>query len=606
MTLKALLAFSFSPGFRSGGRVPADVLAASGRILATFAEQPARAVFDSGCEHVLVTDGGDSAHTTAVNGFAVLLRRGAYTSDGASVDENLLLARMASEDAMLSRFAPPFAACWSLGPGQPVMAATDALGLRHLYWCQGDGWAALATSSLVLAAVIGAELDEAAVGRLALVGYQLGEQPAFQGVRELGPGQWCRLQNGRLERSTYVRSVHDATDSHRSFDRAVEDGRQTLAGAVAAAMASHPGAAIELSGGMDCRAVLAAIPPAARRGMDAYTLGVPDSADHRVACLIADRWRMHHHFVDTRHLADLRPDDAFALVERAGRWRDFGVDPLASAALEWVEAKIDQGPRFTGQGGELYRGEYYPGQRPHDQVTPSLVERLASWRLFTNQPVDTALFAAEFLADGRSDALRAVRIALGDVEDGWLRACDELYLRVRMRHWTGRDFSRASVSRIILAPYFDAQMIAWGRRAAPSDKRRSRLFNAVLEQLDAELASIPLDTGVTPRALARLGMTTRARLASDSGRKLLTKVRQRVQRRGRTPIGVPALAALVRRHWLEIDDPLRRVQELAFIDASAVREIACGRRSVDAATVAFLAGLDGAVSFVSREHRTKA
>ena len=77
-----------------------------------------------------------------------------------------------------------------------MLAATDHLGHRHLYWCQGDGWAAMGTSSLALAYLAGAGMDKAALAVYGQLGFHLGCATPFAGVRKLGPGGLCALVAG--------------------------------------------------------------------------------------------------------------------------------------------------------------------------------------------------------------------------------------------------------------------------------------------------------------------------------------------------------------------------------------------------------------------------
>ena len=62
-------------------------------------------------------------------------------------------------------------------------------------------------------------------------------------------------------------------------------------------------------------------------------------------------------------------------------------DPLAHAALAMAEARAQPGVRISGLGGEVARGFYYFGRPRTTPVTRQRVERLARWRMFTNESV---------------------------------------------------------------------------------------------------------------------------------------------------------------------------------------------------------------------------
>ena len=107
---------------------------------------------------------------------------------------------------MLAGLTPPFAVVCCDGPDRPVLAATDQLGHRHLYWCQGDGWAAMGTSSLALAYLAGAGLDQEALAVYGQLGFHLGCATPFAGVHKLGPGGLCALVAGTVRLGQYARS----------------------------------------------------------------------------------------------------------------------------------------------------------------------------------------------------------------------------------------------------------------------------------------------------------------------------------------------------------------------------------------------------------------
>ena len=590
--MTSLVALSFSAAVP--GPLRCELTDAAARALAAHAGRPACVLAATGDEHVVTSDqtGG-----LAADRFVAALSRDPSVGLGMELPPGCQALALLGSDDILTRLGAPFAACWRAGADRPLTAATDTLGERHLYWWQGTTWAALATSSLVLGRITAARLDERALGAVALVGYHIGLQSSFQGVRKLGPGQRCTLRAGRIDVTSYAAS--DAVpENYGSFGAAVEAGHSVVSGLVEGAREATADAAMELSGGMDSRAILAAIPPSRRVGMAAYTLGPESSADVQIARRLARRWRMDHRHVDTEGLADLSAAEAVDLVERAGRRHDFGRDPVASGVLHWAEAQLDQGPRFTGLNGEFARGMWYPGQRSHPQVTPTLIDRLVSWRMFVNDAADRSILAPGFLADARSGALLTLRSSLATYDGDWLRACDELYVRQRMHRWAGSELSAACTDRHVLAPFLHSDWIEWARRTPPAFKRNGRAFAAVIERLDADLGRLPLDSGLSPRDLAHPGVAARVKLIDQFRRKAARKLRQRVRPSSKSEVGAPLLSALVLRGW-RAGGALDQVARLSFINSNALDEIATGQRTVDAATVGFLAGLQGTLAFVT-------
>ena len=105
----------------------------------------------------------------------------------------------------ISNLTPPFAVVACRGDGYPVVAATDYLGYRHVYYYQGHGRAAASTSSIALARCTGTGLDHDSLAARSLLGFHLGESTPFSGVQKLGPGGICALANGKVSLGEYCR-----------------------------------------------------------------------------------------------------------------------------------------------------------------------------------------------------------------------------------------------------------------------------------------------------------------------------------------------------------------------------------------------------------------
>ena len=516
--------------------------------------------------------------------------------DGTTVTAAGLPSRLLDQGTV----APPFGACWTGGCGAPLEVVTDSCGLCHVYVWQGEGVAAMSTSSALLATVTGAPVDGDAIGTFALLGHHVGPQTWYRGVCKLEAGERAWLADGRVRITAGVAPLVEPPFTALSARSAIELGRRALGDAVAAALEAYPDAGIELSGGMDCRAILAAVPAARRNGMEALTLGEPWSRDVRVAAELAASCRLDHRVVDTTALADIAPEDALAMLETAARRRDFGRDAAAGAVLDWVEARADQRPRFTGQGGEFFRGEYYAGQDKGAATQERRIARLATWRLFANGSAAPDLFEPGFLADARRDTILGISRTVEGCSTDWHRTLDELYLRVRMQRWAGAEYAAGTVRRVVLAPYMHEPVLEWGRRVDSVDKRRGRALNAVTASLDPALARIALDSGLRPVELADPGVRASAVLAASGARRVAGKVRRRLGGRGRVAVGAAGLAASARARWATLDGALDRVAQTPGLRGQAVREVAAGRRIVDAPTVSFLVALDGALAASER------
>jgi len=258
-----------------------------------------------------------------------------------------------------------------------------------------------------------------------------------------------------------------------------------------------------------------------------------------------------------------------------------------------AEAQIDQGHRLSGLGGEVARGFYYAGQPNGATTSDQLVERLARWRLFSNEAVEEAA-----LDSGFHDRSRATTLSTLDglfTPGDWLRATDEFYLLHRMHRWAGVHGTVAAVRRHVINPMFDRRFVELALAVAPEDKRDSRLLGRLLCQLDPELARIPLDSGLVPARLAYPSAATRLTTRAQIARKAARKVRQRLSGTRKPQFGAGTAADLVLTHWRENPAACAPLREAPALNQRWLDGVLAGGPA-QATTVAFLVNLLAASS----------
>lgn len=503
-------------------------------------------------------------------------------------------------------WAPPMAVCQTNGARGPIRVRTDACGLQHVYWHQHHSWAAASTSSLMLARLAGAAPDEHALGTLAAIGHLLGDQSAYQGVHKVPGGYECELCDGTAQTVRHLTSREQPWPrARRSRREAVETGVAVLRERVGSYLASFPDAAIELSGGLDSRAVLAAIPTAQRHGRRAVCLVSPGDADGPVSEAIARACGLDRQVIDLGGLASLSPRAHHGLAVAASRRRDHQMNPLAGAVLDWVEARIPRQARLTGANGEYARGFYYPGQRSDAVVTNARVRRLTRWRLLTNDAADLRIFRQPVRDELITELHQRIR-ACFPTGAAWLDSTDEFYLGQRMQRWVGGGYSVPSRREPILAPFFSSDFIDWTRRTDPRDRRGSSLFAEVVHALDPDLAAMPLDRGNAVTALFDRSPAARMRRGEQVAKKYGRKVHQRLASSSRPPAGADAVCQGVLARWRESPEALAELEELPFVDPGMVASIARGDVGTGPATVGLLLSLSGMVrDLVRRDPRTE-
>jgi len=494
---------------------------------------------------------------------------------------------MRTDPRALTRLLPPFGAVGSEISG--VSMTADSMGFQHLFHSEAgraDG-SVMSSSGLEAGWAVSAGLDRAAVGVQSLLGWQLGQRTLFDGVRKLDPGAIARLGADGV----HVSGPTSRTASPIELEEAVREAAALLRTSLNALLDDYPDAVLQLTGGMDSRLLLSAIPERRRRGLRAMTLEVPGTGDVARARAIAARYGIDHQVHGLTDVGAITSAQAWELCRADAIRLDAMADPVALAAQRIAERDFDQGVRISGLGGEIARGFYYVGRIEDRPYTRKDAEQLASWRMFVNEAVEPGLLTDEFSAWARDIANRQVYDALAAGGDEWFRAADELYVGHRMQRWAGATDIAVSDQRVVVNPMLDPDFLDIAARLRPRDKAHSRFLGALQMELDPELGAMPLNGRPAPSTYANPGRWRPALDAMRTGRRAARKAVQRLRRGNRPPAGGGIMAANVVAHWRENPEVLRPLGELDFVRSDWVNEVLAGGVEPRPSSVAFLTNL---------------
>ncbi len=587
---RAILALSFAPGLAMVAR--GAIARRARRALSLLCDAAPRVSLEDG--DLLVLDAGGQApqHFAEDGTFAHSFGIGGtdWRAERSCEAASLLAKLRASGAAALADFTPPFAALFRTRRDAPLEAATDACGLLHVYVTAGAGFAACSSSCLALGALQDGGLDLESLAAYGGLGFYLGARTPVSGVRRLLPGEACVLTAGVLRVAAWANAARrDPVFS--TFAEAVDAGAGALRAAVGSLAVPHPRIGISLSGGLDSRLVLAALPPERRAALQVLCIDAPGRADAPLVRQMAALCGFAPTVVDTSALPRER---TIAFARGAARRRDYCANPLTTAVLDWAESALPGIPRLHGQNGEFARGFYYGDQLGLGGVTPERVTALMQSRRFSGQHVAPQVLAPAYrepIAEALRNEIHAWLTATGL---SWLDALDEFYLCQRMAGWVGIELSRTSMRRIDLSPFFDPRFLAFARRAAPRDKRGSRLLAAVIEAIDPGLAALPLDRRPSPAALWRGGSAMQLDAAAN------VAPRTRPSGAAAVPVGADAVRAQLLRDAHATRLSLARAAALPLFEASALAGALRVDSPLDVATLGFALDVEWMLEFLER------
>lgn len=488
----------------------------------------------------------------------------------------------------LARLLPPFGAV-ATDHDRSCVAVADALGFQPIFHSAPgiSGPAVLASSARVAGWQRSASLDEASVGVQSLLGWQLGQHTLFDQIRKLSPGAVGSLDAAGVHIQDHPAPVGGQLD----LGAAVGTAAQNLRLGLERLLDECPDAVLQLTGGMDSRILLSAIPRVRRRGLKAMTLSVPGAGDVAIARSIAQRYGLDHDVQDIAAIADVTPADAWDRACAEAVRLDAMADPIALAAQRIAEQRFRQGVRISGLGGEVARGFYYVGRVRERSYARDDAARLASWRMFVNDAVEPGLLTKDFTAWAREIAIDRVYEGLRSGGDDWYRATDTLYLRHRMQRWAGATDVAVSNRRTVINPMLDFGFIEIADRLLPRDKQNSRFLGLLQVELDPELGALPLDGRPAPMTYADPALGEPLLRAARTGKRLVHKALQRARRGNRPPAGGEILAAKVVEHLRANSGLVDGLSTLGFLDQDWLSGLLSGEHDARPSSVALLVNL---------------
>ena len=498
---------------------------------------------------------------------------------------SLLDMLQARGESALDDLAAPFRLLYVDCAEQRIVAATDPSGLGQLFMATSGGIFLCGSSATLLANLIGAKPCLPSLAAFAQCGSFPFELTPFEGVTKLLAGSRLSIVHGKSR----IYSVNTRLTAG--------DARTEFASAVGALLEAAPGASLELSGGLDSRLILAAIPEICRVGRRAITLssGSRDDAEVNVARRIARIAGLEHEIVPPSLASIDNAVDLSDLLHHVAEGYDHMANPLDKVALVLAGRSIAQeSPRFGGQNGEIIRGFYYPLQAIEEQASAAQIDRLVNWRLMANDRVAPWLFSARGKL-ALKEATNALKQRLASFDGQWGKALDRIYLRYRMQSWAGAAVSNRFIGHSILWPFFDERFLAAAMAVPPAEKRGSSAAYRMLAALDPMLAEVPLDNGVVPIQMLKGGPIALIGGAVRKVAKALHKIAQRIRPASTAVMGSDAL--LEKWHDLGCYRTLdvAGLAKLGLFEEASLVQITSGARRADRATLGFLLLCDGLV-----------
>ncbi|MDE3018888.1 MAG: asparagine synthase (glutamine-hydrolyzing) [Nitrospirota bacterium] len=254
-----------------------------------------------------------------------------------------------------------------------LLLVRDRLGIKPLYYAVlpgteggGPGLAFASELPSLLEALPPRAVDPAAVAQYLTLLYVPGPGTMYEGIRQLQPGEWLKVERGKVETGRYyVPSA--AWSPHRREPEAETEARflSLLKDTVQAHLVSDVPLGLFLSGGLDSGSILAMMRSATEGPIKSFSIGYDSPADRSYNELEAARLMADHFGTD--HTEERLDPDAVALLPKvvAAMGEPFADASAIPTYLISEVARRSVTVALSGIGGDELFGGYprYLGAR---------------------------------------------------------------------------------------------------------------------------------------------------------------------------------------------------------------------------------------------------
>jgi hypothetical protein len=360
---------------------------------------------------------------------------------------------------------------WAVEPGEHAFGSAFAL-------LQRNAVQAVSHDPALLAAIGGRKIDPIAVLECLRFGFPLQRRTLFTDVVRLVPGEYAGSEfsagSPAVDRNPRPCAWNDMV-------QALSPGLQSLA---------TQDYAIELSGGLDSRLVLALAIAAGAKPKLAITLGGLESADVLAATEICRTLSIEHRIIAIGADADQIVDDAHAFVRFSG----YMANATSYAWLPAVFRKLSniRCGQITGAGGECATGFYFTPLDP--LFNAGHFHKLwVQYRLAVPGAISGSLFRRSIAGDlercATQDALSGV---ICDCDAGtWRDRVVHFYRDQRVRQWAAPVLTASNNWYKVAAPLLHAAFLGWAESLSEQQRAGRRAQRELLRNLNTSLSDIP-------------------------------------------------------------------------------------------------------------------
>ena len=372
-----------------------------------------------------------------------------------------------------------------------MLLVNDRYGLRPHYYAINNGKLLFApeVKAILQDNDFEKELNHETVADFFAFGEILGNKTFFKRIEVLPPASILTYERGEISIKQYWRFNYEP-DYNKTEDEFVDELVKTFKKAVAIRMKDNYRYGVSLSGGLDSRAVVAAIEKNKRKEVLTFTFGPLDCDEVKIAKKVSNK-------AGTKHkILEITPEMIIDNAENEVYLSD-GLDYIGVSYIlpihRLIKSNIDA--VFTGFAldtslSSMYLTKEISNTKSDKELFNILYEKMT---VFSDKEL-SKLFVDEYYSKIRAYPLSSFKKAFDEVKDDHPGNKSNLFgFLNHARRWTlmGHVLMRFAVED--LNPALDNEFINITRTIPPELRLNHRIYRKFLKKLSPELARIIYD-----------------------------------------------------------------------------------------------------------------
>lgn len=387
-----------------------------------------------------------------------------------------------------------------------LLILNDRYGLRPLYYAVDKNRLLVASEvKAILQVKLARKLNDEAIADFFAFGMLLGNKTFFEGIEALSPASILEFKDREIHIEQYWDFKYEEATGI-SEEELVEQTVATFKRAVKRRLVGNYRYGVALSGGLDSRAIVAAMGEAASQVM-ALTLGVRGCDEARVARMVTEKAKMNHRIIEINpHELPSYAEDVVYLSDGMGYIGVSFLPPTYERFREYVDIL------FLGLANDALLGGHFSDAhllkvKSEEELLGVLYQKMA----FFSEDMRFNLLRRDYYMKVKDMPMNALR---GEVRKakGEPLANRALYLLLRnhVRRGTimGSIIGRNKLEEAY--PTYDNDYLELIQKVPPQFRSNHHIYRKFLKKLSPEMAKIPYQqTGLradAPFALWRAGV----------------------------------------------------------------------------------------------------